>query len=70
MNRKLKFLLRIIFGFVAFLIFIPRVYAQVIPEDAAIRIIVSEGADQGLEGMICIGEVLRHRASIKGFYGY
>ena len=30
----------------------------------------SEAADQGLKGMICVGEVLRHRASIKGFYGY
>src|ERR1700729_626036 len=45
-------------------------YAQVIPQDAAVRIIVSEAANQGLKGMICVGEVLRRRASTKGFYGY
>jgi hypothetical protein len=45
-------------------------FAQVIPQDAALRIIVSEAADQGLKGMICVAEVLRYRASTKGFYGY
>ncbi len=49
---------------------IATIHAQNIPNDIAVRIIVSEAADQGLKGMICIGEVLRHRASVKGFYGY
>ena len=56
--------------FVILFLFISNVYAQTIPQDIAVRIIVSEAADQGLKGMICVGEVLRHRASIKGFYGY
>jgi hypothetical protein len=45
-------------------------YAQAIPQQTAVRIIVAEAADQGLKGMICVGEVLRRRASTKGFYGY
>jgi len=49
---------------------IPKAYAQAVPQDIAVSIIVSEAADQGLKGMICVGEVLRHRASVKGFYGY
>ena len=56
--------------FVVCLTFISTVHAESIPNDIAMRIIVGEGADQGLKGMICIGEVLRVRASIKGFYGY
>ena len=58
------------FCFFALFLFIPRAYSQVIPTDMAARIIVSEAADQGLKGMICVGEVLRRRASVKGFYGY
>ena len=44
--------------------------ARDIPQDVAVRVIVSEAADQGLKGMICVGEVLRHRGSTRGFYGY
>jgi hypothetical protein len=51
-------------------LFISKVYAHEIPKDIAVRIIVSEAADQGLRGMICVGEVIRHRGSIKGFYAY
>ena len=64
-RRRMK-----VFVFVVALIFSSTVYADIIPNNVAVRIIVSEGADQGLKGMICIGEVLRHRASTKGFYGY
>jgi hypothetical protein len=45
-------------------------YTGEIPAAIAERIIISEAADQGLKGMICVGEVLRHRGSTKGFYGY
>jgi hypothetical protein len=45
-------------------------HADSIPPDIAVRIIIGEAADQGLKGMICTAEVLRRRASIKGFYGY
>jgi hypothetical protein len=41
-----------------------------ITDDVAVKIIVSEAADQGLKGMICVGEVIRHRNSTAGFYGY
>jgi hypothetical protein len=57
-------------GFILVLSVIPGVYAQKISDEVAQRIILSEGADQGLKGMICIGEVLRHRESLAGFYGY
>ena len=53
-----------------FLTFVSKAHAEKISDDVAVRIIISEAADQGLKGMICIGEVLRRRASIKGFYGY
>jgi len=56
--------------FIIVLIFAPTVHADIIPNNVAVRIIVSEGADQDLRGMICIAEVLRLRASTKGFYGY
>jgi hypothetical protein len=56
--------------FVILFLFVPKGHAQAIPDSTAVRIIVSEAADQGLKGMICVGEVLRHRASTKGFYGY
>ncbi len=41
-----------------------------IAKNVAVRIIVSEAADQGLKGMICVGEVIRHTNNVKGFYGY
>ena len=69
MIRPLR-ILPLVFGFVAMLTFISTVHAGIIPSSAAVQIIVREGADQGLKGMTCIGEVLRLRASIKGFYGY
>jgi len=64
------FLFRLAFVFVFFLIYVPMVHAQKTTYDIVQRIIISEGADQGLKGMICIAEVVRHRASVKGFYGY
>ena len=64
------FFFRLVLGFVVALTFISTVHAEIIPYSVAVRIIVGEGADQGLKGMICIGEVLRLRASVKGFYGY
>ncbi len=64
------FLFRLILGFIIFQTWLTVVHAEMIPSDVAAKIIVSEGADQGLKGMICIGEVLRLRGSVKGFYGY
>jgi len=62
--------LNILIGCVVVFAFMPMAHAQKIPYDVAVRIIVGEGGNQDLKGMICIGEVLRHRASVKGFYGY
>lgn len=53
-----------------FLFFPVSIYAREIPEDIAVKIILSEASNQGLKGMVCVGEVIRHRGSIKGFYGY
>lgn len=36
----------------------------------AIQTIVGEASGQGLDGMIAVGEVLRRRGSVKGFYGF
>ncbi len=41
-----------------------------IPPHIAMRVLIGEAADQGLKGMICVGEVLRRRGSVKGFHGY
>ncbi|MBF0490039.1 MAG: hypothetical protein HQL15_05400 [Candidatus Omnitrophica bacterium] len=60
----------LVLGFLVMTAFIPKAQAKEIPQDVAVRVIVSEGADQGLKGMICIAEVLRVRGSIRGFYGY
>ena len=51
------------------LLFSSQAYAEV-PEEIAIRVLIGEAADQGFKGMVCVGEVLRRRKSIKGFYGY
>lgn len=45
-------------------------FASEIPQDKAIKVLVGEASNQGYKGMICVAEVLRHRGSIKGFYGY
>ena len=50
------------------LLLIPRAYGKEIPDDIAIEIIISEAANQGLKGMICVAEVLRNRATIKGLH--
>jgi spore germination cell wall hydrolase CwlJ-like protein len=42
---------------------------SVTPSDA-IRTLVGEASDQGLKGMVCVGEVLRLRGNIRGFDGY
>ena len=41
-----------------------------IPEQTAVRVLVGEAADQGMKGMVCVGEVLHLRGSIDGFDGY
>jgi hypothetical protein len=41
-----------------------------ISSEAALRVLIGEAANQGVKGMTCVGEVLRKRGSVKGFYGY
>ena len=41
-----------------------------ITQSVAIRTLVGEASDQGLKGMVCVGEVLRLRGSVSGFDGY
>jgi hypothetical protein len=43
--------------------------ADEIPEAVAVRVLIGEAGNQGFHGMVCVGEVLRHRGSTKGFYG-
>jgi len=59
-----------ILAYLLIVTFVTVARAEEIPQNVAVQIIVSEGADQGLKGMICIAEVLRRRGSVKGFYGY
>ncbi len=54
----------------AFLIFYPPLHADEIARRDALRVIIGEAADQGMHGMICVGEILRHRGSIRGFTGF
>jgi hypothetical protein len=54
-------------GSLAILVLTPISYGGDISRDIAVRIIINEASNQGLKGMICVGEVLRHRGSIKGF---
>jgi hypothetical protein len=55
---------------IAGFIFSETVYAQTISDEVAERIIIGEAANQGLKGMICVGEVIRRRNSVKAFKGY
>lgn len=48
--------------------FQPSLLAEVNPVQAQ-RVIIGEAANQGLEGMIGVAEVIRRRGSLKGFYG-
>lgn len=45
-------------------------YPTTLTDEMAKRVIIGEAANQGIHGMICVGEVLRRRGSIKGFRGY
>lgn len=38
-------------------------------EEEAIKTIVGEASNQGFKGMVCVGEVIRHNSSLRGFYG-
>ncbi len=69
-NRIAILCLCLAFGSLVILASTPKIYGEEIPDDVAVRIIVSEAGNQGLKGMICVGEVLRRRGSIKGFHGY
>lgn len=39
-------------------------------DEQAIRTLIGEASNQGMIGMVCVAEVLRHKGSLKGFYGY
>jgi len=66
----ITFLSRLIIATVVMLTLISTVYADRITYKKAVRTIIGEAANQGLKGMICVAEVLRRRADLKGFYGY
>ena len=41
-----------------------------VPEDKAVRAIVGEASSQSFDGMVAVGEVIRHRDSVVGMNGY
>lgn len=43
-------------------------YAE-IPQEMAVKAIVGEAANQGLDGMTAVAEVIRRRGHLKGLYG-
>lgn len=69
MNPKNKYFLIAIFLVVAYLLstaFSFRVNND-FDHTLAKRVILAEAADQGLKGMIAVGEVIRNRGEIEGF---
>jgi hypothetical protein len=58
----------IIFLILFFLCF--PVFSQNITDSNAIRTIVGEAGNQGKNGMIAVGNVIRTRKNLKGFYGF
>lgn len=45
------------------------VQAQTVPDDIAVRCIVGEAEDQGIEGMTGVAEAIRNRGHLRGVYG-
>jgi len=58
-----------IFTFILFLGILPS-FSQNITDSNAIRTIVGEAGNQGKNGMIAVGNVIRTRKNLKGFYGF
>ncbi len=56
--------------FAVLLIWSKIAYSENISDEMAVRIIIGEAANQGLKGMICVGEVIRRRDNVKAFKGY
>lgn len=44
--------------------------AHALTEEQAVRTIVGEASNQGLDGMTAVAEVLRRRGTVKGCYGF
>jgi Zn ribbon nucleic-acid-binding protein len=67
MNKEVK---KILLGFLlAFtLCGCDVVFAQ--PDEWAIKAILGEGEDQGIEGMTALGEAIRNRGTLNGVYGF
>lgn len=60
---------KILFTFISF-IAISAAFSQNITDSNAIRTIVGEAGNQGKNGMIAVGNVIRTRNNLKGFYGF
>lgn len=60
-----RFTAPVLFSFSAFFLFTGGV--ESIDSHMAEKVILGEAADQGLEGMIAVAEVIRNRGSLKGF---
>lgn len=72
MSYKPRSLLLIV-GVILGLFFQPKqAWCEIRPfsDEDAIRVIITEASGEPFEGMVAVGEVLRTRSSLKGFYGY
>lgn len=68
--RKLSLLFKVpISAFFILVLMITPAHAAT-DRKTAITAIVGEAANQGFDGMTAVGEVIRHRGSVKGIYGY
>lgn len=67
-NKSLKIL--VIFGLFLTNMGVFSSFSQSITDSNAIRTIVGEAGNQGYTGMIAVGNVIRTRKNLNGFYGF
>lgn len=67
MEKKQYFSVLLVVGFIFPLMFQPAELAGHIDTDMAVKVILGEAADQGLDGMIAVAEVIRNRGKLRGF---
>ena len=67
MEKKRCFLVLLVTVFIFFVTSQSTEAAAHIDPDMAIKVILGEAADQGLDGMIAVAEVIRNRGKLRGF---
>jgi len=68
-NLKWYTIMATIINIILLLCFCSVARAEVIPEGVALRCVIGEASNQGLEGMKAVSSALRNRGTVKGVYG-